>query len=111
MQLWVLEYVQEEEELRRRKSSSRRSLTLSESDFDPAVHGDRHLPVVQSLRRSITPPTLPDIIEGTQYQLLDLSKLWSALTTTQPFFYLYLKHKCDYLSQRGGIASLDAHSS
>lgn len=62
LQLWVLEYIQEEEELRR-KRLSRKSPTLSESEFDPAVHGDRHLPVVQNLRRSLTPPTLIDIKE------------------------------------------------
>lgn len=62
--MWVLEYVQEEEELRRRKSSSRRSLALSENEFDPVVHGDRHFPMVQNLRRSVTPP-LEDIVEGT----------------------------------------------
>lgn len=62
MQLWVLEYIQEEEELKRRRLS-RKSSTLSESEFDPALHGDRHLPVVQNLRRSITPPTLADIKE------------------------------------------------
>lgn len=62
MQLWVLQYIQEEEELRRRKSS-RKSATLSESEFDPTVHGDRHLPVVQNLRRSLTPPSLTNIKE------------------------------------------------
>ena len=62
VQLWVLEYIQEEEELRRRRSS-RKSSTLSEGEFDPVVHGDRHLPVVQNLRRSMTPPTLADIKE------------------------------------------------
>lgn len=63
-QLWVLDYVKEEDELRRRKSSSRRSMALSESDFDPGIHGDRHLPVVQNLKRSASPPPLVDIKEG-----------------------------------------------
>jgi hypothetical protein len=62
MQLWVLEYIQEEEELKRRRLS-RKSSNLSDSEFDPAVHGDRHLSVVQRLRRSLTPPTLSDIKE------------------------------------------------
>ena len=62
MQLWVLEYIQEEEELKRRRLS-RKSSTVSENEFDSAVHGDRHLPVVQNLRRSVTPPTLADIKE------------------------------------------------
>ena len=62
LQLWVLEYIQEEEELKRQRLS-RKSSNLSEGEFDPAIHGDRHLPVVQRLRRSLTPPTLADIKE------------------------------------------------
>lgn len=62
LQLWVLEYVREEDELKRRRLS-RKSSNFSEGEFDPAVHGDRHLPVVQHLRRSLTPPTLADIKE------------------------------------------------
>ena len=64
-QLWVLDYIQEEDELRRQKRSSRKSLPLSESEFDPGIHGDKHLPVIQNLQRSATPPHLEDIKEGT----------------------------------------------
>ena len=64
IQLWALDYVEEEEELRRRKSSSRRGLALSDSDFDPTIHGDKHLPVVQNLKRSASPPALQGIKEG-----------------------------------------------
>ena len=63
-QLWVLDYIQEEEELSRRKGSSRKSLPLSESDIDPGIHGDKHLPVIQNMQRSTTPPPLEDIKEG-----------------------------------------------
>ena len=37
---------------------------MSESDIDPGVHGDKHLPMIQNMQRSITPPPLEDIKEG-----------------------------------------------
>ena len=66
----MLDYVEEEEELKRRKSSSRKSATLSESDFDPVIHGDKHLPVIQSLKRSASPPALAEIKEGMSLLIL-----------------------------------------